>query len=467
MKSRLPLLLGLALTGAFSAPRDARAQIAPTEVKVDLGGGVSLEMVLVKPGTFRQGSPASEPDHAEDETAREVTLTRDFYIGRHEVTVAQFGRFVEAAGYRTEAEKGTSGGFGWNGQALEQRPSFNWRNPGFVQTPDHPVTIVTFDDAMAFSRWLSEKAGRAVTLPTEAQWEFAARSSSTSAYPSGAAKATQPSGLGWSKTNASGGTHPVGEKAPNGLGLFDLAGNVAEWCLDWYGPYDPAALTDPLETRQNLSDKPRRVLRGGSWLRDAKNGRSAARHRNAPGTRNADNGFRVVASFASRPAAAANPAVSGAANPATSNGSSELSAPAALGIFAVVLFAGSSLLVAMWKMARRILGGGGVGAGAVRTEIGEDGFTVRAPGTPVGHRVHYRYTVGGKTQLGSVVLSGDPADGQTVYTGGRPSSISVFAVTAPGQAPPAAKPQPKAAPRDRVTTRTDDDSFRGYPSAYR
>ena len=459
MKSRRVLLLALALSGVLFAPRAARAQAVPTELKVDLGGGVSLDMVLVKAGTFRQGSPASEPDRVEDETAREVALTRDFYIGRHEVTVGQFGRFVEATGYRTEAEKGTSGGFGWNGQALEQRPSFNWRNPGFVQTPNHPVTVVTFDDAMAFARWLSDKAVRAVSLPTEAQWEFAARTSSTSAYPSGAAKATQPGGLGWSRANAGGSTHPVGEKAPNGLGLFDLAGNVAEWCLDWYGPYDPSALTDPLETRQNLSDKPRRVLRGGSWLRDAKNGRSAARHRNAPGTRNADNGFRVVASPASRPATA----VSSGANPATSSASSEISGPLALGILAVVLFAGSSFLVVIWRVAKRLLGGPSAGSGAVKTELGQDGFTLRAPRTPAGHRVHYQYTVDGKSQTGSVVLTGDPEVGQAVYTGGRPSSVRVLAVTAPGQAPPTVK----APPRDRVTTRTDDDSFRGYPSAYR
>jgi formylglycine-generating enzyme required for sulfatase activity len=456
-------LVALALAGSLSGVQTARAQAPEGSLRLDLGSGVSMDLVLVKAGTFRQGSPTTEAERGEDESQREVTLTRDFYMGKNEVTVGQFRRFVDATGYKTEAEKGTSGGFGWNGQALEQRSSFNWRNPGFSQTDEHPVTLVTFEDAVAFTRWLSNQAGREVSLPTEAQWEFAARTNSTSAYPSGAAKATQASALGWSKANASSGTRPVGQKSPNGIGLFDLAGNVAEWCLDWYGPYAAGPVTDPMETRQNLSDKPRRVLRGGSWLRDPRNGRSAARHRNAPGTRNADNGFRVVAST-SGPAAAPHQGAAGPTTTAPADGTSTISGGGALGLFIGFLAAGLGVVYLLGKaMVRLFLGGGASGA---RAEIAPDGFTIKAPKVPAGHRIHYRYMVDGKTQTGSVVSSGDPEMGQLVYTGGRPSSVQILAVTALGEALPLEKPAPAPAPSPRPTTR-DDDSFRGYPSAYR
>ena len=477
MKAKQLLLSALTLAIALSGPEVARAQAADWTLRVDLGSGVAIDLVLVKTDAFRQGSPPTDRDRGDDETLREVTLTTDFYIGRHEVTVGQFRRFVDATGHKTEAEKGTSGGFGWTGQALEQRSSFNWKNPGFPQTDNHPVTIVTFDDAVAFTRWLSGKAGRAVSLPTEAQWEFAARANSTSAYPSGEANATQAAALSWSKANAAGGTHPVGGKSPNGIGLFDMAGNVAEWCLDWYGPYEAGPVTDPLETRQNLSDKPRRVLRGGSWLRDPKNGRSAARHRNAPGTRNAANGFRVVASVTASPASASTPLASNAGIagnvPASSGESSNLSGPQTIGVLAVLLLVGAGILVVAWRIFRWLfrtivsrtpLGDAATG---VRTKVSEDGFTLNAPRVPMGHRIHYRYVVDGKAQTGSTVFSGDSEMGQTIYTGARPSSVQVFAVTAPGQALPAEKPRPVRTPANRAASRTDDDSFRGYPSAYR
>ncbi|HQZ17608.1 MAG TPA: SUMF1/EgtB/PvdO family nonheme iron enzyme, partial [Vicinamibacteria bacterium] len=244
---------------------------------------------------------------------------------------------------------------------------------------------------------------------------------------------------------------------PNGIGLFDLAGNVAEWCLDWYGPYEAGPVTDPLETRQNLSDKPRRVLRGGSWLRDPKNGRSAARHRNAAGTRNADNGFRIVAdTSASAPAAAPAAAATGS-EPAGKDES-----PGGMGPLAKLVGMVVALFVAS-KIVARLFGRGSAG---VKTEISPDGFALRAPRVPMGHRIHYRYMMDGKTQTGSIVASGDSEMGQTVYTGGRPSSVQVLAITAPGQALPAEKPRPVHTPDNRVTTRTDDDSFRGYPSAY-
>ena len=109
----------------------------------------------------------------------------------------------------------------------------------------------------------------------------------------------------------------------------------------------------------------------------------------------------------------------------------------------------------------------GDAATGVRTKVSEDGFTLNAPRVPMGHRIHYRYVVDGKPQTGSTVFSGDSEMGQTIYTGARPQSVQIFAVTAPGQALPAEKPRPVRTSANRATSRSDDDSFRGYPSAYR
>jgi formylglycine-generating enzyme required for sulfatase activity len=206
MKPTKPAFL-LALASSISLAWFARAQGQTREptLSLDLGAGARIEMALVKADHFRQGSPAAEADRGEDETVHDVTLTSDYYIGKYEVTVSQFERFVAETNYKTEAENGTSGGFGWNGRALEQRPSFTWRTPGFPQSEGHPVTLVTFNDAMAFANWLSRRTGRSISLPSEAQWEFAARGDSTSAYPSGARKVTEPQALGWQLGHSSGG----------------------------------------------------------------------------------------------------------------------------------------------------------------------------------------------------------------------------------------------------------------------
>ena len=280
----LPLLSLLAATAtAWSAERN---------LAFDLGHGAKLELVLIPKGTFQQGSPATEPKRGKDEAPRKVTLTRDYFIGKFPVTCLQFDAFVADTGYRTEAEGGDSGGFGWDGAALKQDKRFNWKTPGFDQSDEQPVTTVTYDDALAFCDGFPTRlAGRSPCPPK--------RSGNTPAAPApprpGITATTQHKRARspWFKPRAQNTTHPVGSVKTNAWGLC-IGGNVYEWCRDWYAPYAPGPVTDPEQTNPNLSDKPRRVLRGGSWLREVQQTRSAARFRNAPGSRNADNGFRVV-----------------------------------------------------------------------------------------------------------------------------------------------------------------------------
>jgi len=445
------------------------AHAADDELRVDLGAGVHLDLVLAPGGSFPQGSPATEAGRGDDETGRTVTISHPYFIGKYPVTRGQFARFVAETGYRTEAEKGTSGGSGFDGQALVQRKEFNWRSPGFAQDDDHPVVIVTYDDALAFTQWLSRKAGRAVTLPTEAQWEMACRAGSKARFYQGASD-DEARTIGWFKQNAGNGTRAVGQKKPNALGLFDMSGNVNEWVLDWYGPsYGEAAVKDPLESRSTLSDKPRRVLRGGSWLRDARNARCAARYRNTPGSRNADNGFRVVASVDARPVAAPTAAATlvptaKSVEIADHDWTHWLPLLCPIGFFAFGIWF-------VVKVVRRILGGSARG---VRTHIGDDGFWIYSPDETRGRSISYTAVVGGAEQPGMIASPG--SQGEYVYTGARPSAVkglrmadAVAASTLLGQDASDEEQRRRDREREEEERRRrdrDSSSFTGYPSAY-
>jgi formylglycine-generating enzyme required for sulfatase activity len=225
---------------------------------------LKLELIRVAPGTFMMGSPTDEPERNKAEGPRtEVTLTREFWLGKTEITQGQY-----------EAIMGT--------------------NPSTFNTAgkDFPVERVSWIDAMAFCRKLTEREraagrlreGESYTLPTEAQWEFAFRAGTTGAYPG------EPDQMGWNKENSENATHAVGLKKPNAWGFYDMAGNVLEWCYDWYGDYPGGAVTDPTGPARGYY----RTARGGSWRTEARVGRSAARSGGSAGRLDYTLGFRVA-----------------------------------------------------------------------------------------------------------------------------------------------------------------------------
>ncbi len=442
MFSRLSLFLLSVIS--FIAMAD---EPPPAELKLDLGGGVMMELLLIKAGSFEQGSPATEPGRESDESRRFVTLTRGFYIGKYPVTRGQFGRFASATSYRTEAEQGTSGGFGVENGKLVQAKAYNWRNPGFPQTDDHPAVILTVQDVKAFCRWLSTRAGRDIGLPTEAQWEYACRAGTSTA------RYLEPvDAVAWHRGNSDGQTHPVGQKKPNAWGLHDLYGPVWQWCGDWYASYPAGSAVDPMQTNSNLSDKPRQVLRGGSFLSDVSHSRSAERYRNDVRSRNADNGFRVVASVTKRVAAAVVPKPSApervtAPEFVTSSqsweepDSSSSSSPwryITLPLFMIIIF----------KLIWRVIGKGTGSAAMLPLDLTpreaadafasgppplpqrfsfrltDSGFYISGPAEAVGTQIEYTADVDSRVITDLIVFSPGP-EGQFIFTGMKPRAVSV------------------------------------------
>ena len=153
----------------------------PKKFAVDLGGGVKLELVLIPAGEFLMGSLDSDRDGIPNEHPQHrVRISKPFYLGTYHVTRGQFRQFVTDSGYKTDVEKGEDpGAYGWNADAnnVEFSKKYTWRNSGFEQTDEHPVVNVSWNDAVAFCKWLSGKEGKTYRLPTEAEWEYACRAS--------------------------------------------------------------------------------------------------------------------------------------------------------------------------------------------------------------------------------------------------------------------------------------------------
>jgi len=253
---------------------------------------LGMKFVYIPPGTFMMGSPPDEPDRRDDETQHKVTLNKGFYMQTTEVTQGQW--------------KAVMG-----------------NNPSYFQNCGDgcPVEQVSWNDVQNFIKKLNKKEGADIyRLPTEAEWEYAARAGSNTAIYTGDIKilgsynASALDPIAWYGGNScaeyiggydcSGwqtkqypcqkcGTHPVGKKEPNDFGLYDMLGNVWEWCQDWYGDYSSAVVNDPTGSRSGTY----RVLRGGGWHNYAQFCLSASRHLNLPDPQHGSFGFRIVRSL--------------------------------------------------------------------------------------------------------------------------------------------------------------------------
>jgi formylglycine-generating enzyme required for sulfatase activity len=263
----------------------------------------SLGMLFrrIRPGSFTMGSPANEPGRLNDETRHRVNLTRSYFIQNTEVTAGQFKQFVQAAAYATEAEKGggcwiASGGAGW-----KQKPGTSWKNPGSLDSGDAlPVVCVTWNDARAFALWLSRKEGRTYRLPTEAEWEYAARAGTSTPFSTGRCLSTDEANYGrlgpryqlcvtvFKQRRDQ--LVKAGTLSPNPWKLHNIHGNVSEWCLDWYGPYPSGSQTNPTGPASGSEH----VMRGGHWQADAAGCRSARRWRFPSNLASDVVGFRLV-----------------------------------------------------------------------------------------------------------------------------------------------------------------------------
>jgi formylglycine-generating enzyme required for sulfatase activity len=279
-----------------------------------------MSLKRIEAGTFTMGSPDGEEGRYGNEGPQhQVTITRPFYLGAYPVTKGQFAVFVKDANYKTEAETDGKGGWGYNAatRKVEGRDTkYTWRETGFAQTDDHPVVNVTWNDATKFCEWLSKKEGRVYELPTEAEWEFACRAGTTTRFWCGdkdddlrgnanlahrALKAKLDADAykgfvfrswddGWPFTS------PVGAFKPNPWGLYDMHGDVGQWCTDRYGKYENGSFKDPKGPDNGESH----VLRGGSWFSFPRDCRSARRRGDDPGNRGNHFGFRVVLRPAAR-----------------------------------------------------------------------------------------------------------------------------------------------------------------------
>jgi formylglycine-generating enzyme required for sulfatase activity/serine/threonine protein kinase len=288
------------------------ATVVPTRPK-EITNSLGMKLVLIPPGKFQMGSPESDKDASPDEKPQhEVEITKAFYLGAHTVTVGQFQCFVRDEGYQTEAEKDGRGGGGYNEETHDfegRRPQYTWKYSGWQQTSEHPVVNVSWNDAVAFCDWLSRKEGQKYRLPTEAEWEYCCRAGTTTRFYSGdegsslkdIANIADTSfvhkypkakwGVSWDDGFPF--TAPVGRFKPNLFGLYDMHGNVWQWCEDWYGD-DYYKKNAPRQDPPGPSAGTSRVRRGGSFYVWPAAWRAACRFWNPPSYCGHDIGFRVV-----------------------------------------------------------------------------------------------------------------------------------------------------------------------------
>jgi formylglycine-generating enzyme required for sulfatase activity/tRNA A-37 threonylcarbamoyl transferase component Bud32 len=275
----------------FEKPRQATiTEVANTSQP--LPPSPPFELVAIPAGQFVMGFVEGDLRAlAFEAPPRTIQIQNPFRMSSCEITVGQFREFTEATGYITEAE--SSGTGGWKHATASsygsQQPEFNWKNPGYPVTESLPVTMVTYDDAIAFCEWLGQRDGVHYRLPTEAEWEYACRAGSETIF---AFDINTPDTHVWYGSNSGGSPKPVGTKTPNAWGLWDMNGNVREWCLDWYDPRAYEATYE--EFLAGPPDGDVRVTRGGCFINGEKTLRASTRQHVPPGTSLNTQGFRIV-----------------------------------------------------------------------------------------------------------------------------------------------------------------------------
>jgi len=254
------------------------------------------DLISIKSGEFMMGSPENEEGRQKSETQHLVKVS-SFFIAATPVTLAQFEYFVQESGYQTDADK-DGGSYFWSGKKVIKKAGVNWRCDilGKLQgNKEHPVIHVSWNDAIAYCSWLGQKWNMQCRLPTEAEWEYAARGGNQSlGYEYSGSKELNE--VGWYNKNAGGKTHPVGRLKPNELGLYDMSGNVWEWCGDWYDEkyYEVCQGKGTVEDPPGPESGSNRVVRGGSWDSYAGGCRAASRNFSNPDNRFPFLGFRLV-----------------------------------------------------------------------------------------------------------------------------------------------------------------------------
>jgi formylglycine-generating enzyme required for sulfatase activity len=259
-------------------------------------------MIVVPIGRFTMGSPATEPGHQPDEEPATKVDVQSFAIGETDVTVAEWRAFVAA----TKRPEGL--GCAYSGLAGDEAARASWRHLGFRQGDDEPVVCVSWNEAQAYVRWLSDRTGRAYRLPTEAEWEYAARAGTSTVYPWGNTASHDQANYDAETccTSATGGadrwsyTSPVRSFPANGFGLYDMIGNVWQWTQDCY--VETLAGRPSSEAAVDHQACQFRVARGGTWGDTPALIRSAARNYAPPprkviaNYRSAGFGFRIASS---------------------------------------------------------------------------------------------------------------------------------------------------------------------------
>ena len=244
-------------------------------VPVEMTNSIGMKFVLIPPGEFMMGSKVLDSDISHDELPQhQVRITKALHVGMYEVTLGQFRQFVEDAEYTDGIDM--------------------WRERFDNTHEDLPAPYINWHDATEFCKWLSAKDGKTYRLPTEAEWEYACRAGTQTRFSFGDKEADLRQ-YAWYNYNSGGAPHAVGQKKPNTWGLYDMHGNVDEWCLDWYdadyyAQFKSEIAVDPIGPARGSS----RVVRGKCWRSYPESCRTGSRGRLSPGSRNLLLAFRIV-----------------------------------------------------------------------------------------------------------------------------------------------------------------------------